>query len=81
MSSPLYDGFEAHLAEWALAQPDLRAIVVVGSRSGTNPSPDAFADLNLVLFDRQAAGRGAKPDWLAGLGDLLLAIPGKTGRC
>ena len=53
---------------WARPQPDVRAVMVVGSRARTDHPADAFSDLDLVVVttdpDRYLSGT----DWLEPLG-------------
>ena len=45
-----YLDIELRIVDWASAIPDIRAIVVYGSRASLNNSYDEFSDLDLILF-------------------------------
>ncbi|MCI0396144.1 MAG: aminoglycoside 6-adenylyltransferase [Chloroflexi bacterium] len=65
---------------WAGEQPDLRAVVLVGSQAREDQPADAYADVDLVLFVLDPAVYAASAEWLATIGPLWLAVPNRTGR-
>jgi aminoglycoside 6-adenylyltransferase len=73
-----YAVLAARFRAWAAAQADVRGLVVVGSRA-RGPAAD-WSDLDLVAFVNTPALYAARRDWLAGLGDLWLAVLDHTGR-
>lgn len=78
--SSAYSIFESRLRTWAGAQADIRAVLVVGSRSREDPPTDPYADLDIILITPLAGERGTDRGWLADLGEVLLAVPTRTGR-
>ena len=53
---------------WAHSQPDVRAVMVVGSRARTDHPADAFSDLDLVVVTTDPDRYLSETDWLEPLG-------------
>ena len=53
---------------WARPQPDVRAVMVVGSRARTDHPADAFSDLDLVVVTTDPNRYLSETDWLEPLG-------------
>ena len=53
---------------WARPQPDVRAVIVVGSRARTDHPADAFSDLDLVVVTTDPERYLSQTDWLKPLG-------------
>ncbi|MBI5879112.1 MAG: aminoglycoside 6-adenylyltransferase [Chloroflexi bacterium] len=75
-----YAALERAIAAWALADPAVRAVVVVGSQARQANGPDAWSDLDLVVFTTDLARYTGSSDWLAAVGEPWLAVPERTGR-
>ena len=45
-----YAELEASILEWAIPNPELQLALVVGSRARSQPPPDEWSDLDLILF-------------------------------
>ncbi len=58
-----------HVAAWAAEQPDVVAVVLVGSHARGEARPDSDIDLVLVTTDR--GGRLRERGWLARFGQVL----------
>ena len=59
------DDLEARFKDWALARPDVRALVVVGSRARDDHPADEWADLDLGMVTRDPQRYTAGPGWLS----------------
>ena len=68
-----YEALERDFAQWAQAQPDIRAAVVVGSRARTDPPPDDWSDLDLIVFTSDLPKYAADNHWLAPFGVIEIA--------
>jgi aminoglycoside 6-adenylyltransferase len=53
---------------WAEAQPDIRTVIVVGSRARADRPADQWSDLDLILVTRDPKRYLLRTDWLANLG-------------
>ncbi len=69
-----YDALERDFAAWAQAQPDIRAVVVIGSRARIDPPPDEWSDLDLIVFTSDLPKYAADNRWLASFGAIELAV-------
>jgi len=78
VSAPGYAALERAVAAWAAADAAVRAVVVVGSRA--RATPDAWSDLDLVVFAADPERYARSADWLAAIGEPWLSVPGRTGR-
>ncbi len=67
MSLTYEDVIDRFLA-WARPQPDVRAVMVVGSRARTDHPADAFSDLDLVVVTTDPDRYLSQTDWLESLG-------------
>lgn len=61
---------EQSFARWAASRPDVRAVVVIGSRARTDHPADEWSDLDLLVFTRQPAEYAGQTDWLASIGEV-----------
>jgi aminoglycoside 6-adenylyltransferase len=76
-----YESIETRVVAWAQAQPDVRAVIVVGSRARRDDHPaDEWSDLDLVLFVDDVDAYATRADWLESLGEVWLKVFGCTGR-
>jgi aminoglycoside 6-adenylyltransferase len=59
-----YTDLERNFTAWAYAQHDLRVAIIVGSRARSDPPPDIWSDLDLIVFttdmEKYAADRDRK---------------------
>jgi aminoglycoside 6-adenylyltransferase len=69
---------EAALAAWAAARHDVRAVVVVGSQARTDPPPDEWSDLDVMLYVDGPARLLADTSWLTAIAPTWITIPYHT---
>lgn len=75
-----YEALEARFTAWAQARPDVRALLVVGSRARQEVHPaDRWSDLDLIAFVLDVAPYVRDRQWLDALGDVWLAFLEQTG--
>jgi aminoglycoside 6-adenylyltransferase len=67
-----YEQLERAFVNWASERSDWRAALVVGSRARSDHPADAWSDLDLIVFVRDADEYVARPDWLSALGGSIL---------
>jgi len=79
-----YDAMLKRLVEWAERQPEIRAMVVVGSRASSLRPADEWSDIDLVLAVRDPQTYLTDAAWLSVLGDPMLTcvatLEGQTFR-
>jgi aminoglycoside 6-adenylyltransferase len=68
------DPFLDRIVTWAEAQPDIRAVVMTGSRGRGDGSVDAASDYDLEVFTSDPS-RYEKDEWMAELGDVWVYLP------
>ncbi len=73
-----YQKLERKVAAWANHRPDLRAILVVGSRARSDPPPDMWSDLDLILLVDDPDVYTAQADWLTEIGEVWLPVLDRT---
>ncbi len=71
-----YEKLEAHIAAWAETQPDIRAVIAVGSQA--RGDADRWSDLDLLLFTGDRT-RYVEPGWLHAFGDVWLTYLDEAG--
>ncbi len=69
-----YAELETNFTAWAQAQADLRAAIVVGSRARSEPPPDDWSDLDLIVFTTDMAKYAADRSWLDQFGAVTIAV-------
>jgi aminoglycoside 6-adenylyltransferase len=69
-----YQQLEARIARWAASRPDIKALVVVGSRARQDSSADEWSDLDLILFATNSAAYTSGADWLDMVGPIALSM-------
>ncbi len=69
-----YHSLEEKVRQWAATQPDVWAVVVVGSRARVAPPPDDWSDLDLIVFATNPAQWAGNGDWLSAFGDVLVPV-------
>jgi aminoglycoside 6-adenylyltransferase len=78
--------FLDRLTEWAVARPDIRGAVLVGSQARSESPADAYSDVDIALFADDPAAVLHDTGWLATFGEPLLtfleptAVGGETER-
>jgi aminoglycoside 6-adenylyltransferase len=70
----IYDQLLDRFLAWAETQPDIVGAIVVGSQARTDPPPDKWSDLDLVIITTQVERYIAHTDWLAALGPYWLTF-------
>ena len=73
-----YETLETRLSEWAAAQTDIRAVVVVGSRARLDA--DRWSDLDILMLTTDRQRYSSDSSWLSDFGDLVLAYAEPTAR-
>lgn len=68
-----------HVLAWAKQQPDVRALLLVGSRARQQPSADAFSDLDFEIYTTTPEAYRDIPDWLGSLGRVWVCVPHTRG--
>jgi aminoglycoside 6-adenylyltransferase len=71
---------ERKVREWALAQPEIRVILVIGSRARRDHPGDKWADLDLMLFATDFKHYPYESGWLSQFGEVLAPIAQQTGK-
>lgn len=66
------------LLQWAHARPDIRAVVLTGSRSRREPPADRWSDFDLMLICLDPQPYLETAGWLAALGEPLFTIVERT---
>jgi aminoglycoside 6-adenylyltransferase len=80
-SSPqTYTDLEAKIAACGAGQPDIRAILVIGSRARRHHPADEWSDLDLIVFTNNVARYATDAGWLAELGVVWASALTRTGR-
>ena len=70
--------FAQRIIAWAETQPNVRAILVVGSRARRDRTADEWADLDTMVFCTDYEPLWSSSEWLGEMGALWTAIPGRT---
>ena len=69
-----HDELEARIAAWAESHPDVRAILVVGSRARRDSPADEWSDLDLMVFATHYEEYLANDSWLDDIGPTWLCL-------
>jgi aminoglycoside 6-adenylyltransferase len=77
-SQEFYSTLEAKITAWAQAEDDLRAAIVVGSRTRSDHPADEWSDLDVILFLRRPEQYIARTDWIEAFCPLWLSVVQKT---
>ena len=70
---------EDRVIAWAESQPDIRAILVIGSRARHDFPADEWSDLDLMVFATDLEKYLSSDDWLDDIGAAWLILPLETG--
>jgi len=79
-SPDAYIQLEQRFAKWALAQPAIWAVIVVGSRARSEHPADEWSDLDLVVFAADTAPYLNDAAWLGMFGHVRVAISHSFGQ-
>ena len=69
------DGFLARITEWAERQPDIRTIVLTGSRARDDGSVDETSDYDVEVFTTDRAKYETHAGWMEEIGDVWVYLP------
>jgi aminoglycoside 6-adenylyltransferase len=72
-----YDDLEARLAAWSATQPDIRAVIVTGSRA--RGDADTWSDLDVLMFTREREKYAGDKGWFAGFGEVWASFTETSG--
>lgn len=75
-----YAALVAAITAWAQSRPDIHAVVLAGSYARAEGTPDAWSDLDLVLFVVDPSAFVANASWLHRFGEVLAPRLHDTGR-
>lgn len=75
-----YHNLEDTISRWARDRPDVRALLVIGSRARENGPVDQYSDLDLVIYTTHPAAYDTDSDWIATFGEIWLSVRSRTGR-
>lgn len=74
-----YDQIIDSIRHWALAEEDVRAALIVGSRARTDHPADEWSDLDVVLFVRDPEVYTKSEHWVAAIAPVWLSFIERTG--
>ena len=80
MTTTVYTDLEQAFAAWALTQPSIMAVVVVGSRARSDHPADEWSDLDLVVFASDATSYLRDSTWLNTFGTIIAALADSFGQ-
>ncbi len=80
MPLSIYPQLERRFIDWALTQPAIRAVIVVGSRARLVHPADEWSDLDLVVFTQDAPSYLNDATWLEALGHVRAAVSDSFGK-
>ena len=69
-----YHLLEQQFTTWAESQPDILAVLAIGSRGRVQPPPDEHSDLDLLMWTENARTYTANDQWLQQFGAHILAV-------
>jgi len=67
--------WEDRVVSWAKARPDVRAILVVGSRARRDHPADEWSDLDLMIFSTDVDPYRSSEGWLPDMGETWASVP------
>src|SRR5690606_11553034 len=68
-----YPLLESRIHAWVNTRPEITGACVVGSRARSDPPPDEWSDLDLILFTSAISRFSADSSWLERFGEIWLA--------
>ncbi len=80
MITSVYTHLEQHFAAWALTQPSIAAVIVVGSRARSDHPADEWSDLDLVVFAGDASSYLRDSTWLNTFGPVVAVVANSFGQ-
>jgi aminoglycoside 6-adenylyltransferase len=80
MISNPYAQIEQRFRAWALTQPLIEAVIVVGSRARSDHPADEWSDLDLVVFAHDASRYFNEAAWLEEFGPVRIAASHSFGK-
>jgi aminoglycoside 6-adenylyltransferase len=75
-----YAQLEHRFSEWALTEPAIEAVIVVGSQARSNHPADEWSDLDLVVFASDATPYLRDSAWLNIFGTVIAAVANSFGQ-
>lgn len=75
-----YPELEASFTTWAQAQVEMRAAILIGSRARSDPPPDDWSDLDLIVFTTAMEKYAANRHWLDRFGAVTMAVLERSRR-
>jgi aminoglycoside 6-adenylyltransferase len=79
MSEEFYRRIEQQVIQWAQTRPEIRAVLIAGSRARADHPGDEWADLDVEIFTSDPQPLLNDTDWLHQFGDLWMCLPYDTG--
>lgn len=73
-----YRALEDSVVAWASRQPDVHAVLVVGSRARADRPADEYSDLDLVMFAADPDRFIDRDDWLVNIGPVVMSFVEQT---
>jgi len=77
--SSAYQQMEEAIRLWAHLQTDVSFVLVVGSRARSEPPPDDWSDLDLIVYTESPERYTSDSGWLDNFGPVWMANLGQTG--
>lgn len=79
MSNAFYLRAEQQVIRWAQTRPEIRAVLIAGSRARSDHPGDEWADLDVEIFTPDPQPLLDDTAWLHQFGDLWMCLPFDTG--
>ncbi len=76
---PAVDAFYNRFIAWAMAAPDVRAVIQIGDFDHKAANSPAWSDVDLLIATTQPQRRLAETDWLARLGQPVMTFIESAG--
>ena len=73
-----YAQLEQRFVDWAQSRADIRSAIVIGSRARTDPPPDDWSDLDIILYAVDPQIYAQNTGWLGKLGEIWLTVLNET---
>jgi aminoglycoside 6-adenylyltransferase len=73
-----YQALENTIMQWATDRPDVRAVLLIGSRAQDNSTIDQYSDLDLVIYTTRPAAYDTDSNWIVSFGEIWLTVRSKT---
>lgn len=74
----IFEQISQNFVKWANAQEDIRAAIIVGSRARTNPPPDEWSDLDIMIYAHQPEQYLENTQWLSEIGQVWIEFQSQT---